>query len=573
MATKPFLGRTLPDMAAFRNFVEGTRGGVSSNSPYSTKAGLEILKQGGNAIDAAVAISLVLGVVEPYHSGIGGGCFHIVYHKESGQFYAVDARGVAPIHAYQDMFLDKNGNVDLSLTEFSGRSTTVPSLYRAMDKLLKKFGTMTWEQVSAPAIRLCREGYRCGYMHARVTDTPEADHNREHYEGFSELYLNQGKPRQFGDLIQNPDLADTMEAVAKNGVEWFYHGPIADEIVAVVQKHHGVMVKEDLTGCTVKERSPVRGSYRGYDIVSMPPPSSGGSHIIQMLNILENFDLKGMGFHSADSTHVIAETMKMMFADRSVAMGDPDFVDVQVEKIISKEYARELAAKIDMDRAQDFAPTEGIEAKTYPGNTSHFSVMDQMGNVVVQTQTIRNWWGCGVVVPGRGFVLNNTMADFSAKAGVRTTQGLAYGTANAVCPGKTPLSSMSPTIVLKDGVPVLAVGAAGGPRIITSTLQMIINVLDYDMMIEPATRASHICCLTQDQGLELEYEFSKDTIELLRAKGHIIKEATPFGCLLVLPNGVQQENGHFLAAGTNRCDGGGGVLTASGAIAVDGICF
>ena len=569
----PYLGRQLPEMAIFRNHAVGKRGAVSSNSTYATKAGLEMLKQGGNAIDAAVAISLVLGAVEPYHSGIGGGCFHVVYHKETDQFYAVDARGVAPIHATQDMFLDQDGNVDLSLTEFSGRSTVVPALYRAMDQLLKKFGTMTWEQVSAPAVRLCREGFHCGFYYSRTTNSPSAEHNRDSYEGLRELYLNHGRPREVGELIQNPDLADTMETVAKNGVDWFYNGPIADEIVAVIQKNKGVMVKEDLAGCKVKERTPVRGNYRGYVIVSMPPPSSGGTHMIQMLNILEQFNLKKMGFHSADSTHALAETMKLMFADRSVAMGDPDFVHLQTDKIISKQYAKELAAKIDMGRAQEFAPTEGIEAKSYPGCTSHFSVMDGAGNVVVQTQTIRNWWGCGIVVPGRGFILNNTMADFSPKAGARTTQGLAYGMANAVCPGKAPLSSMSPTIILKDGVPILAVGAAGGPRIITSTLQLIVNVLDYGMPIEPATRAAHICCLTQAQGLELEYEFSPDTIALLRKKGHKITQILPFGCLKVLPNGVQREHGYFLAAGTNRCDGGGGVLTESGAITMDGLSF
>jgi len=573
MPNNSYLGRTLSDIAVYRTYPSGRGGGVSSNSPYSTSAGLEILKRGGNAIDAACAISLVLGVVEPYHSGIGGGCFHVVYHKETDTFYACDARGVAPINAYQDMFLDEHGEVDLNLTEFSGRSTAAPALYRAMDSLLKKYGTMTWEQVSQPAIRLAREGFKCGFMYARISDTPEAEHNARAYEGFAELYLNSGKPRTFGEVVKNPDLAATMEAVAQNGVDWYYHGPIADEIIQRVQQNKGVMVKEDLTGCTPKERTPVRGTYRGYDVIAMSPPSSGGSHLIQMLNILENFDLKEMGLHSADSTHVIAETMKLMFADRSVAMGDPDFVDVQVDKILSKSYAKELAARIEMNRAQAFAPTDGIEAKEYPGCTSHFSVMDRLGNVVVQTQTIRNWWGCGVVVPGRGFIMNNTMADFSPKVGVRTTQGLAYGMANAVRPGKTPLSSMSPTILMKDGAPFLAVGAAGGPRIITSTLQMILNVIDYGMMMEPATRTPHMCCLTLEQGLELEDGFSPDTVRLLKERGHSVLETTSFGQLLVLPNGVLNLNGEFFPAGCNRADGGGGALTEFGTVAIDGICF
>ena len=574
MPNRPYLGRTVDDtIAMYKPHVSGTEGAVSSNSPYATQAGLEIMKQGGNAFDAAVAVSLVLGVVEPYHCGIGGGCFHTFYDKNTNEFYCVDARGIAPKNAYQDMMLDENGDVDLNLTEYSGRSVSVPSFYRAMDNLLKKHGTMTWEQVSAPAIKLCRDGFACGFAYARITDTPEAEHNKAEYEGFEELYLNHGKPRQFGEIIKNPDLADTMEGVAKNGVDWFYNGPIADEMVEHINKNKGLFCKEDLINCKPKERIPVRGNYRGYDIISMAPPSSGGTHIIQMLNILENFDLKGMGFHSADSTHVIAETMKMMFADRSVAMGDPDFVDVKVDKLLSKEYAKELAAKIDMDHAKEYAPTDGIEAKEYRGCTSNFTVMDKYGNVISQTQTIRNWWGSGVVIPGRGFIMNNAMADFSAKAGVRTTQGLAYGMANAIRPGKTPLSSMSPTIVMKDGKPVLSVGAAGGPRIITSTLQLIINNLDYGMMMDSAVKHPHMCCLTLNQGLELEEGFSPDTIKLLAAKGHIIKNTTDFGELLVMPNGIRNIDGTFFPGGTSRVDGGGGALTASGTMAIDGLCF
>lgn len=574
MPNRPYIGRTVDDtIAMYKPHVSGTEGAVSSNSPYATQAGLEILKQGGNAFDAACAVSLVLGVVEPYHCGIGGGCFHVFYDKKSDSFHAVDARGVAPINAYQDMFLDENGDVDLNLTEFSGRSVAVPALYRAMDGLLKKYGTMTWEQVSAPAIKLCREGFACGFAYARITNTPEAEHNSAEYEGFRELYLNNGQPRRYGEIITNPELAYTMEAVAKNGTDWFYNGPIADEIVSQVNKYKGLLCKEDMTGCAPKERTPVRGTYRGHDIISMSPPSSGGSHIVQMLNILENFDLKGMGFHSADSTHVIAETMKLMFADRSVAMGDPDFVDVNVEKITSKEYAKELAAKIDMNKAQEYSPTEGIEAKEYRGCTSNFTVMDKYGNVISQTQTIRNWWGCGVVIPGRGFIMNNTMADFSAKVGVRTTQGLAYGMANAVRPGKTPLSSMSPTIVMKDGKPFLTVGAAGGPRIITSTLQLILNSIDYGMMMDSAVKHPHMCCLTLDQGLELEEGFSPDTIKILEQRGHTIKSTGDFGVLLVMPNGIRNEDGTFYPGGTSRVDGGGGVLTADGTMAIDGLCF
>lgn len=573
MATNPYLGQQLSEIEMIRPYPYGKNGGISSNSPYATAAGLEMLKNGGNAVDAAVAVSLALGVVEPYHSGIGGGCFHVFYHNESNEFYAVDARGVAPLKAYQDMFLDEQGNVDLSLTEFSGRSVAVPGLYRAMDELLKKYGTMSWAEVSMPAIRLAREGFKCGFQYARVSDTPEAEHNKKEYVGFDKLYLRDGLPRELGEIVTNPDLADTMELVAKEGVDAFYDGAIADEIVAFANRHKGLLSKEDLSNYKVKPRNPVHGSYRGYEVVSMPPPSSGGSHIIQMLNILENFDLEKMGLLSADTVHVIAETMKMMFADRSVAMGDPDFVKINQEKILSKEYAKELAAKIDMEKAQNFAPTEGIEAKEYRGCTSHFSVMDRFGNVLVQTQTIRNWWGCGVVVDGRGFVLNNAMADFSPKVGVQTTQGLSYGMANAIRPGKTPLSSMSPTIVLKNGAPVMAVGAAGGPRIITSTLQLILNTVDHKMMMDCAVKLPHMCCLSQAQGLELEYGYSADTIRLLEEKGHHVRALGAFGELAEMPNGVMLKDGLFYPSGTCRCDGGSGALTEFDTIVMEGITF
>lgn len=573
MPNNLYLGQRLSDFEMYKPHVSGSEGAVSSNSPYATQAGLDILARGGNAVDAAVAISLVLGAVEPHHSGIGGGCFSLLYHKASDRVYALDARGTAPGRAYQDMFLDERGDVDVGLTEFSGRAAAVPALYRALDSLLQRFGTMGWEKVSAPAIRLCREGFRCGFTYARVSDTPEAEHNRAAYEGFSDLYLNNGRPRVFGELVTNRDLADTMEAVARNGVDWFYQGPMADDIVRQIQRYEGLMDREDLSNCRAVYRDPVGGSYRGYDVVSMPPPSSGGTHIIQALNILENFDLSGMGWHSAESTHVVAETMKLMFADRSVAMADPDFNAVQVERLISKAYGRELAEKIDAVRAQEFSSTLGIEAKEYRGCTSNFCVMDRYGNVLSQTQTIRNWWGCGVVIPRRGFVMNNAMADFSPKAGVRTTQGLAYGMANAVRPRKTPLSSMCPSLVFKNGEPFLALGAAGGPRIITSNLQTILNVVDYQMMMDTAVNSPHFCCLTMDQGMELEYGFSPDTIALLQGKGHKIVALSDLGEFFVMPNGIMKRDGIFFPAGAKRTDGGGGAITASGSASVEGICF
>lgn len=568
-----YLGKRLPNMTAYRPEISGTQGAVSSNCSYVTEAGLEILKKGGNAIDAAVAASLTLGVVDPYNSGIGGGCFAVYYSAKDRDYYALDARGKAPAKAWSEMFLGEDGQPDAAYTENSGRPVATPAMYRAYEQMLRKHGTMTLAQVSEPAIRLARYGFRTGFVYARATETGYASYACEHYPGFKELYTNNGEPRKIGDLVTNPDLADTMEQVAKNGVDWFYNGPIAEEFAAAAQKFGGVIEASDLKNTEAVYRKPIRGTYRGYEIISMPPPSSGGTHLIQMLNVLENFDLAAMGQNSADATHLIAETMKMMFADRSVAMGDPDFMTVQTEKLISKEYARELATRIKMDCAQEYAPSEGIEAIANAGCTTNFTVQDRFGNAVAMTQTIRNWFGCGIPVVGRGFLLNNNMADFSAKCGCLTSQGLAYGNANAVAASKTPLSSMCPVILAKDGVPFVTLGSAGGPRIISSNLQVMVNIMEHGMMMELAVRSPHICCLTKKQGIEMEYAYSPDTIRLLEEKGHYIKLVPQYGVVKGFTNGIMKLNDRFYPAGTWRTNGSGGVLTDSGATCIDGELF
>ena len=570
-----YLGRQIPEIAFWRPHIKGSAGAVTAPDSYAAQAGMEILQAGGNAADAAVAAFLAIGVAEPFHAGIGGGCFQLFYHRQSRQFLAVDARGVAPLGSYPEMFLDERGEVDPELTDYSGRSAAIPAAYRGLDLLLKKYGTMTWKQVSQPAIRMCRQGFVCGFMYEQCARNAEARHNAQAFEGFRELYWPQGKPPRYGQVLYNPQLADTMEAVAENGVDWFYEGPVGRELVQAANRYGGIFSQEDLTRCRAKERVPVKGSYRGYQVVSMPPPSSGGAHLIQMLNILENFDLKKLGYHSADSVHLLTEVMKIMYADRSVAMGDPDFVRIQLERIIDKEYARQLAEQVDMSRAREYRPNPELEAlpAEAPSNTANFCVMDRYGNALVSTQTIRNWWGSGVVVPGRGFVLNCAMADFSPKPGVKTSHGMAYGQANSVRPGATPLSSMSPTLLMKGDEPYLALGAVGGPRIITSTLQMILNVVDYDMMMDLAVREPYLCCLNQQAGLELEFGFSPDTMRELERRGHWLRALPAAGVLATIPNGIQKLEGDFFPGETGRTDGAAGVLTENGSVAYNGTIY
>lgn len=550
--------------------VHGRCGAVSCNNVYAARAGLEILHAGGNAFDAAAAVSLALSVVEPHHSGVGGGCFSLLYPAREGKAAALDARGVAPQGAGRDLFL-KNGEVQDDWKDTGGQSVAIPGLYKAIDVLLKQYGTMTLTQVSAPAIRCAREGFGTSFTGALTMGDDSVERKRAISTGFRRLYLKaDGSSYSFGEKVTNPELADFMEAVARNGVDYFYRGATAEKIVGAINARGGVFTARDLAEYEPKFRTVVRTTYRGCDVAAFSPPS-GGCALIEMLNILENFDLRAMGHNSAASIHTIAEAMKLGFADRSVSMGDPDYVTVDTARITSKQYAKERADLIDPDHAGEFAPAEGIEAKSYPGNTSHFAIMDRDGNAVSQTQTVRDWYGCGIVVPGCGFVLNNAMSDFSAKAGALTSQGLTYGGANSIEGGKTPLSSMAPSMVFRDGKPVLAIGAAGGPRILTGILQGIINAIDYGMLPEQLVRMPYIACLTRGQGLELESGISPDTVRLLENKGHAPVPIPPGQVQSCMLNCVMRMDHDYYPCATGRVDGCGGALTADGHLLFDGI--
>lgn len=561
--------------------VHGSGGAVSCNNIYAVRAGLLILKNGGNAFDAAVAVSLALSVVEPHHSGIGGGCFSLLYSEAKKEFYALDGRGVAPKRAGADLFL-KHGVVQDEWKDLGGQSVALPGLLKTLEVILEEFGTMTMKQVSEPAIRYAREGFGTSFTAELTMSDISVERKKDLSEDFRKLYLKSDNTRyRFGEIQKNPLLGALLEAVAQQGTAVFYKGSNAENIVKVINERGGCFELEDLSEYQPKFRPPLHAAYRGYDVISFAPPS-GGCTLIEMLNILENSDIRSMGHNTADCIHTMAEAMKLGFADRSVALGDPDFVKVDIERLVSKEYARErfaiseekakkTAGNLTGKTAGEYAPAEGIEAKDYPGNTSHFSIMDQFGNVVSQTQTVRDWFGSGIVVDGLGFVLNNAMSDFSAAAGAVTSQGLAYGNANRIEGGKTPLSSMAPTMVFKDGKPFLAIGAAGGPRIITGTLQGIVNAIDFDMLPDQLVSMPYINCLTKAQGLEVEYGISEDTITLLKEKGHILAPIPPDQAMSTMVNSVMCKNGEYYAAGTKRVDGCGGVLLPDGRIAVEGI--
>ena len=547
----------------------GSMGAVSCNNIYATRAGLEILNKGGNAFDAAVAVSLTLSVVEPHHSGIGGGCFSLLYDAKTGKTEGIDGRGIAPAKATADLFI-KDGEVQDEWKDLGGQSVALPGLLKTMDIVLKKYGTMTLKDVAAPAIRCARNGFGTSYTGALTMYDNSVERKMRLSEAFRKLYLKEdGSFYRFGEIQKNQEIADLLENIAEQGVDYFYKGKVAKQIVDLINDRGGCFDDSDMESYEPKFREPVKTTYRGYEVAAFAPPS-GGCALVEMLNILENYDVRSMGHNTAASIHALTESMKLGFADRSVALGDPDFVNVDVERLTSKKFAHERFT-LAGEKAGEFASADGIEAKQYPGNTSHFVVMDKDGNAFSQTQTIRDWFGCGIVVDGLGFVLNNAMSDFSAAVGAMTSQGLAYGSANAIQGGKTPLSSMSPSMVFKDGKPFLAIGAAGGPRIITGTLQGIVNAIDFDMTPEQLVNAPYINCLTRTQGLEVEYGISGDTRKILEEMGHKIVPVPVDQAMSTMLNSVMCIDGEFYAAGTKRVDGCGGALLPGGHIVLEGV--
>ena len=540
----------------------GSMGAVSCNNIYATRAGLEIL-------NAAVAVSLTLSVVEPHHSGIGGGCFSLLYDAKTGKTEGIDGRGIAPAKATADLFI-KDGEVQDEWKDLGGQSVALPGLLKTMDIVLKKYGTMTLKDVAAPAIRCARNGFGTSYTGALTMYDNSVERKMRLSEAFRKLYLKEdGSFYRFGEIQKNQEIADLLENIAEQGVDYFYKGKVAKQIVDLINDRGGCFDVSDMESYEPKFREPVKTTYRGYEVAAFAPPS-GGCALVEMLNILENYDVRSMGHNTAASIHALTESMKLGFADRSVALGDPDFVNVDVERLTSKKFAHERFT-LAGEKAGEFASADGIEAKQYPGNTSHFVVMDKDGNAFSQTQTIRDWFGCGIVVDGLGFVLNNAMSDFSAAVGAMTSQGLAYGSANAIQGGKTPLSSMSPSMVFKDGKPFLAIGAAGGPRIITGTLQGIVNAIDFDMTPEQLVNAPYINCLTRAQGLEVEYGISGDTRKILEEMGHKIVPVPVDQAMSTMLNSVMCIDGEFYAAGTKRVDGCGGALLPGGHIVLEGV--
>jgi len=507
--------------------VKSENGMVVSAEELATLAGLEVLKEGGNAVDAAVTVGFTLAVTFPRAGNIGGGGFMLVHLANDNKTIAIDYREKAPKAATKDMFLDKDGNVDNEKARNSILSVGVPGTVAGLILALENYGTISLQRALKPALELAEKGYP---LSKELRDSLVQFENRlsKSKESKKVFYSNDGNPLEVGETLVQKDLTWSLKQISNKGKDGFYKGKVAKKITKFMKETGGIISEDDLASYNAVIRKPVSGTYRGYEIFSMPPPSSGGIHLIQMLNILENFNMSSYKHNSAGSIHLMAEAMKLAYADRSEHLGDPDFVKVPVNELSSKDYSLKLSKKINKTKTSP-------SSKIAPGNphesfdTTHYSVIDKYGNAVSNTYTLNFPYGTGISVPGAGILLNNEMDDFSAKPGTPNAYGLIGNEYNSIEPQKRMLSSMTPTIVLKDGKPFLVTGSPGGSRIITTVLQILINSIDYKMDIAKSTVSPRIHNQWLPDKLYVEKGITPDTLEKLKSMGHNIEKTKRIG--------------------------------------------
>jgi gamma-glutamyltranspeptidase/glutathione hydrolase len=531
------------------------RGIVATVNPIATQAGLDALRAGGNAVDAAIACALTLGVVDGHNSGIGGGCF-LTLRLADGRLITLDGRETAPAAATRDMFL-RDGKADAKLSQDGALAVGIPGELATLAYASTNFGRLPLASLLEAAAKVAENGFPIDSHYAsrvRATKTELAA-----FPEARAIFLR-GLPAvpAKGDWLKQPDLAKSYRAMATQGVDWFYRGDFAARTAAWMKAHGGVVTAADFARYEVVPREPVRGTYRGFEIVSFPPPSSGGVHVVEILNLLEGFDLRAMGDTSADFVHTVAEAMKLAFADRAKWLGDPDFTKVPTG-LIAKGYAAELAKNIRSDRATavtgagtpPFADADFFR-REQSRHTTHFSTADAEGNWVACTASLNTSFGSKVVVPGTGILLNNHMDDFSAQPGVPNYFGLVGAEANAVAAGKRPLSSMSPTLVLKDGKPILSVGAAGGPTIISQTLLAILRTVDFGKSPREALAGARLHHQWKPDELHVEAAFGDAVIAELRKRGHQVVVEQSLGAAQAV--GLAPDGG-FLGSADPRGEG------------------
>ncbi len=522
---------------------------VSSAEPHATRAGVEVLREGGNAVDAAVAVGLALAVTHPTAGNLGGGGFMLLRFAD-GRSTFIDFRETAPAAASRDMYLDAAGNAtDRSVVGY--QASGVPGTARGLELARQKYGSKSWKRLIAPAQKLARDGFVLPWGLAREMNS---NTRLPQFPESKRIFLNGGKLFEYGDLLVQRDLAATLDRMAKHGADEFYTGETARLIAADMAANGGLITAADLAAYEPKERTPVKGSYRGYEVLSAPPASSGGAGVIQMLNMLEGTRYHEAGAGSAQAIHYVAEAMRRFFADRAEYFGDADFVtDLPLEKLISKEYARQRARTIDPSavtpsRAVSPGPALGGESE----NTTHYSVVDEQGMAVAVTYTLNSGFGSGVTAKGTGVLLNNEMDDFTSKPGAPNQFGLLQSERNAIQPGKRPLSAMTPTILSKDGKLFLVVGSPGGPKIISTVLQTILNVVDFNMTVQQAADFPRFHHQWMPDELWIEsWGFSPDTLRFLEEKGHKLAPGGQTGSVMA----IQVVEGGLAAAADSRSEG------------------
>ncbi len=541
----------LGSASAWAAAATGSRGMVASVHPLATQIGVEVLKNGGNAIDAAVAVGLALGVVDGHNSGIGGGAF-ILVRRANGEIVALDGREMAPASASRDMYL-RNGKADTALSQTGALASGVPGALAVYDEALRLMGRKKLAELIEPSARIADEGFALseGYVR-RIRSVAES---LAKFPASRALLLKpDGTALDAGTVLRQPDLARSYRAIGREGIGWFYRGEYARAVEAWMRAHGGILTAGDFAGYEVKRRQPIVSTYRGHTIVGFGPPSSGGVHVAQILNMLETFDVKALGA-DGERQHVIAEAMKLAFADRAHWLGDPDFAQVP-RGLLEKSYARALAAKIDRRRAIAVAghgvPPDA-DPRFFEKHTTHFSVADAEGNWVACTQTVNTAFGSKVIVPGTGIILNNEMDDFSVEPGVPNAFKLIGAEANAIAPKKRPLSSMSPTIVLRDGQPVLALGAAGGPTIITQVLLNLVAILDLGMTVDAAIKQPRIHQQWRPDELRIEQALPASVRAALTARGHTLAEVNSMGVSQIV--GRAPDGRGFVGVGDPRVNG------------------
>ncbi len=543
--------------AATREPVRARHAMVASQHELASQIGVNILKKGGNAVDAAIAVGLALAVVYPEAGNLGGGGFMLMRFKD-GSTTAIDYREMAPAAAQRDVFIGKDGEVikGEGSSTVGYRASGVPGTPAGFDYAFKKYGSgkIQWKDLVEPAKLLAQNGYVLTY---RLTNLFKAYQSTlEQYEDSKKIFLNNGKLFEEGDVLKQPELAQTLGRIERYGAKDFYEGDTARLIAADMKAHNGLITLNDLKNYQPKERAPLKGTYRGYRIISMPPPSSGGIVLLQALNMLEKYDIRAMGFNSAEKFHVLAETMRRAFADRAEFMGDPDFNKIPLEILTDKNYALKRAASIDLSKVSSSTEIgHGDIIGTEPMDTTHFTVVDAGGNVVTNTYTINDLYGSRVTAKGTGILLNDEMDDFAARPGKPNMFGLIQGEKNSVQPRKRPLSSMTPTIVLrKDGSLWFALGARGGPRIITAVLQTVVNVIDHNLDIQAAIDAPRIHHQWfPDELLTEPFGLSPDSKNILEKFGH--KFAANPGYVASETGVMIDEKGVRLGAVDARSDG------------------